>query len=139
MFKKDGRRKGCFFRIGPESNIDPGNVVYITEGYSTGVSVFVATGRTTFVSFTSGNLNSVYTVLREKYPKVKVIIAGDNDIPGHAHDLPAIYPEKEGQDWNDVYLQEGPKAVAERLFTDVFIQRNPFIDRVSNQLKTQRR
>ncbi|VVB50709.1 DNA primase [uncultured archaeon] len=134
LFKKDGRRKGCLFRIGAEDNIGPDFRVFLAEGYSTGASVYMATGCTTFISFTSCNLGLVYNALKEKYPGVCLSLAGDNDVSGRMHSLPAFYPKKEGQDWNDVWVEGGAQAVLNGLNPDNLVVGNPLNERVNQNL-----
>src|SRR4051794_15729308 len=52
-FTKGGRRQGTFVQIGPLRNGEP---LAIAEGYATGASVHRATGFSTVIAFTSGNL-----------------------------------------------------------------------------------
>lgn len=113
MFHPEGRRKGCMYRIGPH----PGNegFAYLAEGYATGASVYLATGKTVYVCFTSGNIIHVYRALKTKFPQMELIVAGDNDAAGKNHGLLAVYPSEEGKDWNDVWIEEGPQALAQTL------------------------
>lgn len=74
-FLKGGRIKGCYFIIGSLSDR-----VIICEGYATGCSLYEHTGDPVVVAFNAGNLKSVALSIREKYPKIAIIIAADNDI-----------------------------------------------------------
>ncbi len=71
-----GRKKGCFHTLGILEDQKP---IYVTEGYATGASVYMATGIATVVAIDSGNLESVVCSLRKKYPKSEIVIAGDDD------------------------------------------------------------
>jgi phage/plasmid primase-like uncharacterized protein len=134
IFTKDSKRKGCFFRLGECPS--PDGIAYLVEGYSTGASVYLSTGITTYVCFTAGNLVSVYTVLKEKFPDILLVVAGDNDTPGRAHELPAVYPEKDGQDWNDVWIEGGATAVASGLCSKRIITGNTLATKVASSLKS---
>lgn len=104
-FPKGGKKKGCFHLIGTL-----GEMLYICEGYATGASVHEATGEAVAVAFDAGNLLPVADALRDKYPDAAIVIAGDNDKTGIEKATQAalvcggscVYPETEGQDWNDV-------------------------------------
>ena len=74
MFMPNGRVKGCYFSIGR-----PAGSVIICEGFATGASLHEATGAAVAVSFNAGNLADVAVVIRQKYPALKIIIAGDDD------------------------------------------------------------
>jgi phage/plasmid primase-like uncharacterized protein len=52
----------------------------IGEGYATVDTLSQALGFPTVAAFDSGNLPSVATLLREKFPDKPIIIAGDNDL-----------------------------------------------------------
>jgi putative DNA primase/helicase len=53
--------------------------IYVCEGYATAETIYMATGRTVFVAFDSGNLLPVCTQIRSK-TKAPIIICGDDDI-----------------------------------------------------------
>lgn len=112
-FMDEGKRVGCMFKLGPE----PTNIVFVCEGYSTGYSVYTSTGITTYISFSASNIRNVVETLQYKYPQTKVVICGDNDSPGKSHRiLSAVYPDRPGEDWNDVFLKEGPIEVKKKIF-----------------------
>lgn len=89
-FLSGGQKKGNFFTIGQIINTEP---LYVVEGYATGISVHEATRAAVVVAFDAGNLASVIKNLRNKYPKNKIIIAGDNGDAGesNANDAAALY------------------------------------------------
>ena len=68
--------KGAAYRIG---SIDPSGTVYVTEGAATGGSVHQETGRAVVCAMAAGNLEKVALDVRARYPKVKIVIAGDDD------------------------------------------------------------
>lgn len=103
-FLSGGRIEGCYFAIGR-----PADTIYLAEGYSTGSTVYTATGAAVAVCFAAGNLKPVALALRAKFPLLRLVIAADNDAatpgnPGvkHAFDAAAAagalvaVPEFEG-------------------------------------------
>jgi len=107
MFLKDAKKNDLMLRLGPETN----EFVFLCEGWATGASVYRSTGRTTYISFTASNLDSVAIQLKNKYPGIKIIVAGDNDESGRRHHQIAIYPEEYKTDWSTIYLRQGPEKV----------------------------
>jgi phage/plasmid primase-like uncharacterized protein len=107
MFLKDARKSGLMLRLGDERT----DVVFLCEGWATGASVYLSTGRTTFVCFSANNLDSVAGQLKCKYPGIVTLVAGDNDEPGHCHSQPAVYPPGYKSDWSDIYITRGPEVV----------------------------
>lgn len=69
-------KSGCFFEI---TGI-PELPILICEGFSTGCSIFEATGLTTIIAFDAGNLKAVAIEIRKKYPYRIIIFCADNDI-----------------------------------------------------------
>jgi len=55
------------------------NHIVICEGFSTGASIFEATGFQTFISFYADNLSKVALRVKEVLPDSNIIIACDND------------------------------------------------------------
>ena len=116
-----GKKEGCAFPI-------PGNndVVYITEGYSTGASVREATGNMVIVTCDAGNIENVVSLARDKDYK-KIVIAADNDKAGIKFakktcekypDIKYIVPPIDGYDWNDYCSEKGIDKTKE-LITDL--------------------
>ncbi len=111
-FLSGGRKKGCYFTIG-----DPTETILIAEGFATGASLHESTGHYVIVAFDAGNLKSVGSVIRAKYPDAEIIIAGDNDESGigqlkaNAAALAiggkVLIPPKSGMDWNDYAIERG--------------------------------
>lgn len=73
------KKQGNFFLLGAK-NLDNVNEVYICEGFATSASVYEATKSPTIMGVDAGNLEIIVTSIKEKYPKMNIIIAGDNDI-----------------------------------------------------------
>jgi hypothetical protein len=76
-FHPDCPVSGCFHAVGNLSDTD---LIYVTEGYATGITVYKATGVTVVVAFNSGNLRAVCAKLKETFPKIRIVIAADNDL-----------------------------------------------------------
>jgi len=73
-FSAGGRVKGCFLMIGEVEDF-----LILCEGYSTGASIYQATGIATAICFNAGNLKEVGKELLIKHPDVTMLIAGDDD------------------------------------------------------------
>lgn len=84
LFQAGGEKQGCFLMIDPEeqclhsARVGQGEIL-LAEGYATGVSLHMATGRPVAVAFDAGNLEPVAKTLREKFPEAKIAICADND------------------------------------------------------------
>jgi len=73
-FLTGGRKRGCYHAIGrPEA------ALCICEGYATGATIYQTTGNATAVAFDAGNLQAVAKALRQKFPRLPLVIAADND------------------------------------------------------------
>lgn len=75
MFLKDGKKRGLMHVIKGE----PKGPMIISEGYSTGQSLHMATGLTVVVALDSGNLAPVAEALHRKHPDRPLVIAADDD------------------------------------------------------------
>lgn len=135
FFQPGQRVTGCFHSIG---TVDGSEIIYITEGFSTGASVHLAVERPVFVAFNSGNLVAVAETIRKKYPDKRIVICADNDQwvtkngepynPGIYFAEQAsikcqgtvIFPkfqslETRPTDFNDLFLLEGINAVRDQI------------------------
>jgi len=124
LFLSGGAIKGNYFGIGK-----PKDKLIITEGYSTGASIHKATGYGVAIAFNAGNLLPVAKALREKFPDIEIIIAGDNDAwtegnPGKREATEAaqaingkliipefVNTESKPTDFNDLQQLEGLEVV----------------------------
>jgi putative DNA primase/helicase len=108
--------KGAFHVIG---NVEDG-INYICEGFATGASIHMATGKSVVIAFNAGNLVEVAKVICVKYPSSKFIVCGDDDRatdgnPGRTKAEKAaiilstipMFPQCKGSDFNDVMLEFG--------------------------------
>ncbi len=73
-FQPGGRIKGCYFGIGK-----PKGTLIVCEGFATGASIHEATGHAVACAMNAGNLLEVAQTLHSKYPKLRLILAADDD------------------------------------------------------------
>jgi putative DNA primase/helicase len=125
LFHPGGRVKGCYCSIGK-----PDGTLIVCEGFATGASLHECSGHAVAVAFNAGNLQAVAAALREKYPKLKIIVAADDDhlTPGNPGLTKATaaaqavggflavpkFPEYRGDkhtDFNDLCQSSGAQAV----------------------------
>ena len=135
IFKTGTDKKGRFYKIGGTKD----ETVIICEGYATGASLHMATTHAVIIAFDTGNLKPVAEVVRSKYPKLKIIIAADDDAfdpDGRAREphenggivkateaaravgglvaipsFPMPRHKDQGTDFNDLHQLAGPDAV----------------------------
>ena len=69
-----GRVKGCYHAIAK-----PHGALVVAAGYATAASVHEATGHAVAVAFNTANLLPVCRALREKYPRLALLLAADDD------------------------------------------------------------
>lgn len=111
-FLTAGKVKGGWFKIAGDDDI-----VYVCEGYATGMSLRESTGSTVYVAFNAGNLYEVACAIKPLY--MHIIIAGDDDEIGRtkatqagaALTMEVVYPGVPYNDFNDMYLDLGPEEV----------------------------
>ena len=117
-FLSGGKLKGGWFVIEGEKD-----VIYITEGYSTGQSVHIATGKTVYIGFNAGNLYEVSSFVKNSHPSSSIILAGDDDFENEKNvgrskaeqtadglGLGVIFPTG-FNDFNDMHVEKGIDTV----------------------------
>lgn len=72
-----GAKKGNFHLIG---SLEGKSLAYIVEGYATGSSIHQAKEIPVAIAFDCGNLKFVAVSLKQRYPQIRFIIAGDDDV-----------------------------------------------------------
>ena len=78
-FARGMEKKGNFHLLGAdEKDLSQGEIL-LCEGYATGASLHMATGKAVAVAFDSGNLLPVAEAIRAKYPNAAITICADND------------------------------------------------------------
>lgn len=75
-FRPGGRVRGVYCPIG---TIQPDSPLLICEGWATAMTLSMATGYATAAAMNAGNLKPVAESLRARYPRLKIVIAADND------------------------------------------------------------
>lgn len=102
--------KGSFAVLGtlPEKP----EVVFLTEGWATGCSIFEAVSQPVIVAFSAGNLLPVAETLRAKYPDSKICIAADND----AHYLRKLREECASRFGIDLQVHSSRSAAQDQCF-----------------------
>lgn len=76
-FMKGGKVNGLCFPVGGMRRTP--EVVYITEGVATAISVNINTNCLVLAAINAGNLKPVALTARYRWPEAKIIIAGDDD------------------------------------------------------------
>ncbi|OQB05741.1 MAG: DNA primase TraC [bacterium ADurb.Bin212] len=142
QFIPGGKIQGGFFIFKGETDC-----VYVCEGYSTGATVFEATGKTVLIAFSLNNLKNIVLKAIQKYGHENVIICADNDRfqtnpkvgnPGLdvaisiSSDLGVSfkYPKfktdlNQGTDFNDLLVFEGISTVVEQLSASKMDEKHP--------------
>lgn len=147
-FKKSfpgGKKKGNFHTLGTIKDTSP---LYIAEGFSTGVSVHLATSETVLIAFGIQNIGAVIEAVTPLFTSVgmkiydKIIIAGDANSKtetekiAKTYGVSAVFPQfnldilegigfKERKDWNDLHRLEGLEEV-KRQFLEVSKSEVPY-------------
>lgn len=137
-FKTGSKIKGNFFEL--ETGKNPGEIIYIAEGYATACAIHMATTEHCVVAFSASNIDSVCQFLRKKYTNKTIIICADNDGNGVGkrcaesaatkHNCKITIPEQVGYDFNDVFLECGAEKTKE-LIAQWIIQDSLFFQKSS--------
>jgi putative DNA primase/helicase len=140
LFTKGFAKTGCSLRLG---EIDASTrVAMVCEGYATGLSIRMATGRRwpVFVALDAYNLVWVVEILRPLYPHVHLLICADDDWKSADQDGPnpgrtkaklaakttarcdIVWPvfdlvdrKEKNTDFNDLHLAQGIESVERQL------------------------
>lgn len=75
-FLAGGRVKGAYSPIG---TLEPGERLYICEGWATGATIHAETGSAVACAMNAGNLLEVGRQLQRDHPDALLIVAGDDD------------------------------------------------------------
>lgn len=73
----DGQKTDSLYHL--IGKLDPNGVIYVVEGYATGVTIHATTGRTVAVAFNAFGLTTVGAALRGAYPNLRIVFCGDED------------------------------------------------------------
>ncbi|MFQ1913110.1 DUF927 domain-containing protein [Aeromonas veronii] len=118
-----GRKAGAFHRI------EGGELVAVVEGYSTGLSVHLASGATVYCAMDCGNLAVVAAIARRQHPKARILLCGDND--AHTQGNPGKTKAEQAAaaigglvalppiagDWNDYHQAHGLTKTQEAIMS----------------------
>ncbi len=74
MYLRGARKSGTYSLLDGDTDI-----IYLVEGWATGATVHLATGKMVYVAMDSGNLPNVARIARKHFPYSRLIIAADND------------------------------------------------------------
>lgn len=77
IFTKGQKVSGVFFVIG--QSLEDAEECYLCEGWATGGTIHMATGKTVICAFNSGNLVEVAKVLKDRYHDLYITVCGDDD------------------------------------------------------------
>lgn len=132
MFSSGIKKKGSFCPLPSKLEYTSSEYIYLTEGYATACSVYMATMIPTICAFDSGNLFSVIQTLRYINPSCKIIICADDDKSGvgmksaikcknHYSNVVIRRPKFEFKDdsltdFNDLQCAESIESVKSQLF-----------------------
>jgi putative DNA primase/helicase len=128
-FLSGGRTRGLFHCIG---NLERAERVLVAEGYATGASLYMATGLPVVVAFNAGNLEPVTAAIKQAFPALRIVIAGDNDhakepntgkekaeAAARTHNCKVVLPTFPegitGTDWNDLHALSGLEEIQRQI------------------------
>jgi len=124
-FHSGAEAQGAFFVLCSKP-LDSYDHVYITEGWATSVSIYMALGKTSPIVFALGaySLYKATESIRNAYPLINIILCADNDKSGVgereakrtalAFGGTVIVPEGHN-DFNDVHIAQGLEEVKKQL------------------------
>jgi putative DNA primase/helicase len=131
---KGGPQSDCHYWICKPEEGDVDVVIYVVEGWATGVSVYQASEQAVIVAFNDKNLEPAARWVRERYPHNKIVVAADDDwkLPNNpglryareaaraVDGLVAVPKFDEGRerkqtDFNDMHVAHGLEDVREAL------------------------
>ncbi|MBL5864208.1 toprim domain-containing protein [Serratia fonticola] len=104
-------KDACHSLAGPDHA-----VIWLTEGYATGLTVHQLTGESVCVALSANNLPALAQQLRAQYPDALLLLAADNDENGTGQTRATEAAQLTGAtlalppmigDWNDLYQQQG--------------------------------
>lgn len=146
VFTKNFAKNGACLRLG---DVDASTqLLMVCEGYATGLSIRMATGRRwpVFVALDAYNLLYAVEILRRLYPTIHILICADDDWHSEDHEGknpgrrramlaarttprcdilcpvfdPALRQEKD-TDFNDLHMREGIEALERQLLTVISV------------------
>lgn len=112
-------KDACHSLAGPDHA-----VIWLTEGYATGLTVHQLTGESVCIALSANNLPALAQQLRAQYPDALLLLAADNDENGTGQTRATEAAQLTGAtlalppmigDWNDLYQQQGKLATLAQL------------------------
>lgn len=137
------RKKGSFHCLPSKQAVLSSEFIYVTEGFATACSVYMATNIPVVVAFDSGNMLPAIRSLREIHSECKIVIAADDDknkvgqkaaqlCKKSNNNIAVRYPKPKFKDdsitdFNDLHCAEGIESVTSQLSfnEDEFIEVRP--------------
>ena len=131
----EGQYKGAHYVLGNIS-LEEGGIIYIVEGFASGVSAYMAKGHPVVVARSAGNLAVVTAHFAKLYSDTHtIIIAADNDDHGKGNagiskalaaaresGAKVVAPTRAG-DWNDIHVEDGLGEVEKQLENFITVPR----------------
>lgn len=132
LYISGSKKTGLFHQIGfntVEQNYV--GLIFISEGYATGASIYEATNQPTIIAFDAGNLEPVGNILRQKYPASRIVFCMDCDYAGISYGIKAanavtgscalpIIPDEQlrlkKNDFNDLHSIFGIESVYNQIY-----------------------
>lgn len=106
------KNHGNFSLIG---TLDNSELAYLCEGWATGATIHMATGKTVICALSATNLLPVARNVKKKWPGLNIVVCGDSDDVGRAKAQEtaeaimtrAVFPScpQGGTDFNDLYIE----------------------------------
>jgi len=130
-FLKGSSGKGLSLTLG---DLSQASSCFVCEGYATGASIFESTSIPVAVAFSACNTSLVGKMLQNKYPDLKLILAGDHDEAGAKSasswknyiGANVVFPPNTGDDFSDLFILKGKQAVSRAVLTKKVKSRNIF-------------
>lgn len=114
--------KSTFFVLGETEHP---KTIRFCEGYATGATIFEHTGDMTVVCFSCGNIFGTTFLFREKFPRASLVLNADRKTEKLCEKWKSQYKgevqvptDLEGTDFNDLYIEKGPKECLKQLQLD---------------------
>lgn len=116
------KSKGCEIR-GASHTIEGNNAgpIYVCEGWATAASVHEATGCTAVSVAQKSNLEISFDHIKARFNGAEIVFCADNDKNGGGllyaakaakrFGAKVVMPEKVGQDFSDIWIEDGADAV----------------------------
>lgn len=116
------KNHGHFALVG---TIQENDTAYLCEGWATGVTIHMATGKPVICAMSANNLMPVSRNIKKKWPNLSIVVCGDSDDVGRAKAQEAadalmtraVFPscKQGGTDFNDLYVESSLDAVTQLL------------------------